>query len=110
MHCVTDKNKQLYTFRTLLPADEITYLYFFIMFEYDGHINLKKVFINSHSKIYIISHTLRHLSQIGHGKEMSEKAGPSRTTAECSSCSLSEMLHCRLIFHESMQSIHEMQS
>lgn len=70
----------------------------------------KKVFINSHSKIYIISHTLRHLSQIGHGKEMSEKAGPSRTTAECSSCSLSEMLHCRLIFHESMQSIHEMQS
>lgn len=71
---------------------------------------LKKVIINSHSKIYIISHTLRHLSQIGHGKQMSEKAGPCRTTAECSSCSLSEMLHCWLIFHESMQSIHEMQS
>lgn len=57
MHCVTDKNKQLYTFRTLLPADEITYLYFFIMFEYDGHINKKKYLLILTQK-YISFHTL----------------------------------------------------
>lgn len=51
VHCVIDKSKQLYTFRSLLSADEIPYLDFFIMFEYDGHINKIYVFINSHSGI-----------------------------------------------------------